>query len=267
MVFSTLAIVASLFAAVTVAGEAPASAARTPGEVVRYDFTDGAGTTVADSGSGAPLDLTVADPGNVTWVPGGGLTVDASTTIGSPGAASKVTSAIKATNEMTVEAWVTPAAGEQTGPARLVASSPNPNARNFMLAQGAYSNLPDDVFASRFRTTTSFTGTPTMFTPAGTANPTLTHIVLTRSTSDIQTLYVNGVQEASSTIAGTTANWDNTYPLTLANIADGSRPWTGTLCLVAVYDSALSASNVGDNYEAGCNPTPNVDPVLGAVAN
>ena len=266
VVFSTLAIVASLFAAVTVAGEAPASAARTSGEVVKYDFTQGAGTTVVDSGSGAPLNLTISNPGNVSWGPGG-LTVNSNTVIASAGAASKVTNAVQASNQMTVEAWVAPASANQSGPARIVTSTSSPLVdANFMLGQGAWGSLPSNAYAARFNAT----GTPTadtMLTPAGTATTNLTHVALTRTTTGTQTLYVNGVAQATSTRTGTTSNWNTTFPLTIANAPTGNRPWLGTVCLVAVYDAALSAGQVSDNFAAGCDPTPNTDPVLDPVAD
>ena len=66
----------------------------------------------------------------------------------------KVTNAVQASNEMTVEAWVTPAAGNQSGPARIVTStSSTPRHANFMLGQGAWGSLPNDTFASRFNAT------------------------------------------------------------------------------------------------------------------
>ncbi|MGA7758016.1 MAG: malectin domain-containing carbohydrate-binding protein, partial [Ilumatobacteraceae bacterium] len=65
------------------------------------------------------------------------------------------------------------------------------------------------------------------------------------------------MQVASDTLAGTTVNWVDSYPLTIANEATGDRPWLGTLCLVAIYDDALDATEVANNYNAGCDlPTP-----------
>ncbi len=228
-----------------------------PAPVVRYAFTEGSGATVGDSGSGAPLNLTIANPGNVTWVPGGGLTVDASTVITSGAAATKVTNAVQATNEMTVEAWVQPANNTQSGPARIVSSEGSSTVRNFMLGQGAYSNLPDDTYAVRFRTTSALSGTPELFTPAGTATTGLTHVVMTRTAAGVITTYIDGAVQATQTRGGTLANWDASYPLTVANLGSAARPWLGTLCQVAIYDQALTAGEVTDNYTAGCDlPAP-----------
>ena len=55
----------------------------------------------------------------------------------------------------------------------------------------------------------------------------------------------------TGTIAGDLSNWDDTYPLSLANEADGIRPWLGELHLVAFYDRALDANEVSQNFSAG----------------
>ena len=238
-----------------------------PTPIVHYDFTEGSGTTVADTGAGTPLNLTINNPGNVSWVPGGGLTVNSSTVIASAGAASKVTNAVQASNQMTVEAWVAPSSANQSGPARIVTSTSSPLVdANFMLGQGAWGSLPSNAYAARFNAT----GTPsadTMLTPAGTATTNLTHVALTRTTTGTQTLYVNGVARATSTRTGTTSNWNTSFPLTIANAPTGNRPWLGTFCDVAIYASALTATDIADNAAAGCSPTPNTDPVLDPVAD
>ena len=41
------------------------------------------------SGVGSPLDLTVADPDNVSWIAGGGLSIDSATFVESAGSATK----------------------------------------------------------------------------------------------------------------------------------------------------------------------------------
>ena len=57
------------------------------GLLALYDFKEGAGTTVRDvSGVGTPLDLTIIKPSAVNWMADGGLSIQASTAIRSPGA-------------------------------------------------------------------------------------------------------------------------------------------------------------------------------------
>ncbi|NOT00698.1 MAG: VanZ family protein [Phycisphaerales bacterium] len=41
-------------------------------------------------------------------------------------------------------------------------------------------------------------------------------------------------------------NWDDEYPLVLANEATGDRPWHGTIAGLAIYDRALSRDEVAD---------------------
>lgn len=63
----------------------------TDGLVVLYGFEEGTGTTVTDvSGVGTPMNLTIADEGTITWIPGGGLRTILSSQINSDGPATKV---------------------------------------------------------------------------------------------------------------------------------------------------------------------------------
>ena len=265
-----MALIAPAIVAITVGLDADtANAARTPGELVRYDFSEGGGTTVGDTGSGTPMNLTIANPANVAWGPDG-LTVTASTKISSGGPATKLIDAIKTSGAFTLEAWVTPAAGIQSGPARIMSNSPDAFSRNFLLGQGAYSKLPNDVFSLRSRTSSSIGGTPELFTATGEAVPEqLTHVVATRNASGVRTIYVDGVAVGSDTLGGNLSNWNTSFPFTLANVDAGNRPWLGTFCQVAVYDFALSSVQVGDNYQVGCGvpTTPNNDPTIDDVAD
>ncbi|MGB9347456.1 MAG: hypothetical protein WCA90_15600, partial [Ilumatobacteraceae bacterium] len=72
---AAIAAVALAAGVLVVAAPVDAQVGRTSGELVRYDFGEGSGSTVGDSGSGVPLDLTIGDPGSVSWVSGGGLSV------------------------------------------------------------------------------------------------------------------------------------------------------------------------------------------------
>jgi hypothetical protein len=227
----------------------PAEATRVGGSVVLYEFGEGSGDVVRDvSGVGPALDLRAG--GVFSWGEGG-LTLS-SATVASEGPAVKVVDAVRASGEFTVEAWVTPANVTQEGPARIVASEGSSTSRNFMLGQGMYSSFPDDVFSSRVRTSTKLAGN-TVFTSAGSATTSLTHVVLTRSASGVEVIYVDGVERSSTVLGGSLANWDRAFPLVVGSLPDGSRPWAGTVCLVAVFDRALSSAEVGGNYSAGCD--------------
>ena len=72
---------------------------------------------------------------------------------------------------------------QPSGPARIVSNSASASARNFMLGQGAYLSLPNDVFSARVRATGAVQGTPELFTSNGQGAAVLTHVVLTRDAS------------------------------------------------------------------------------------
>lgn len=157
----------------------------TDGLQVLYDFSAGMGGTVFDrSGLIPALDLTINDPTAVTWLAGGGLSVDSPTALVTPNPATRLGTALRASEALTVEAWVMPAAGvDQFGPARIVAYSENgfPDGGNFMLGQTYDSSSGQSAYAGRLRTTaTNKYGTPNLETPLGLATSTLTHLVYTR---------------------------------------------------------------------------------------
>jgi regulation of enolase protein 1 (concanavalin A-like superfamily) len=223
------------------------SAARTTqGLQALYTFEEGAGTTVTDfSGVGAPLNLTIGSPGAVTWIPGA-LSINSSALINSGGPATKIISAAQTANALTVEAWVKPANTTQSGPARIVSLSPDLFNRDMTLGQSGNS------YDMRLRTTgSSDNGVPSIITPAGTATTDLTHVVYTWDTAGTARFYVNGVEAITAPAGGNLSNWNPAYALNLANEATGDRPWLGELHLVAIYNRALSAAEVGHHFTVG----------------
>ena len=237
----------------------------TAGLQVLYGFAEGSGTTVQDvSGVGSPLNLTISNSGAVSWLSGGGLDVNSSVTISSAGTATKIYSALQASNAMTVEAWLVPDNTDQFGPARIVTLAPDANSANFGLGQGA-NGMPNDVYGMRLRTTASDVhGLPSLPTPAGSLTTTLTHVVFTRNASGDRAMYLNGSPAASDNFTGDFSNWSAGSPLTLANVPTGDRPWLGEFHLVAVYDRALTPTEVGDNFTFGpdLGGSPPVGPMI-----
>jgi hypothetical protein len=223
----------------------------TDGQQVLYTFEEGGGTMVNDvSGVGSPLDLSVGNEAAVSWVPGG-LVVNASTVIASAGAATKVIDTCRATDELTIEAWIKPANATQDGPARIVTLSAGLYERNFTLGQGLWGSQPSDLYDVRLRTTeTDNSGMPSLTTPAGSLTTELSHVVYTRDSSGVARIYIDGVERVSGTVGGD-FNWDESYPLALANELTGDRPWLGEFHLVAIYNRALSQAEVTQNFLAG----------------
>lgn len=217
-----------------------------------YTFEDGTGAVVSDlSGVSPPLDLVIEDPSKVSWLPGA-LKFKSPTRAISTAAAERFSSAVKASGEISVEAWVQPSNLTQEGPARIVTISDGAYLRNLTLGQGLWGSQPSDTFNMRFRTTqTDLDGMPMLTTDAGAAKSGLQHVVYTRSSSGQTRIYVDGVQKVEGQLGGNCSNWDVGYLLALGNEIGTSRPWLGTMHLVALYDRGLSSNEVQQNYVAG----------------
>jgi len=118
--------------------------------------------------------------------------------------------------------------------------------RNFTLGQHG------DRYNERLRTTvTNVNGLPELNTPAGNVTTQLTHVVYTRDSSGLAKIYVDSVEVASTTVGGNFSNWAPTYQFGLANELTSDRPWLGEFQLVAIYERALTQSEVSQNFNAG----------------
>ena len=229
----------------------------TDGLLALYTFEEGSGATVSDvSGVGTPLDLTISDPGAVSWGPTT-LTVNDPTLIASPGAATKIISAVQASNAITIEAWVASASLTQDGPARIVTLSQDTYHSDFTLGQGREYTQPANFFISRLRTTTtSLFGEPGVMSYPSTLTTELSQVVYTRDADGTARLYVNGVERLTDLVEGDFSTWDTGYRLALANELTEDRTWLGEYYLVAVYERALSPAEIQQNLAAGPSVTP-----------
>jgi hypothetical protein len=215
-------------------------------EQVLYTFEEGKGKTVHDvSDVGKPLNLIVKDEKAVSWVPGG-LAINKPTLVATSGFATKLIEAAKASNEITIEAWVKPADDTRGGPARIVTLSKNIRERNFTLGQDG------NRYDVRLRTTeTDKNGNPSLKTPAGSLTTELSHVVYTRDSWGVARIYINGVERVSGTVGGD-FDWDDDCRFGLANeFTSRDRTWLGELHLVAIYSRALKPDEVSQNFEAG----------------
>lgn len=88
---------------------------------VQASFRAGGGATVRDeAGVADPLDLSIANPAAVQWV-ADSLMVTAPTQTRSSGPPTRVIEAAQDTDELTVEAWITPGGTSEDRPATSVA--------------------------------------------------------------------------------------------------------------------------------------------------
>ena len=233
----------------------------TSGQIALYVFDEGTGSVVNDvSGFGQPLDLMVSNLGAVQWMNGGGLAIQSPTVIQSSVNATKIVDACEASNEVTLEAWVTPANTLQGGPARIATVSSGTSARNITLGQDG------NLYEVRLRTSSAQGGGPFLKTSQGTVDTTLTHLVFTRDQNGNETVYKNNVVMSTQTKGGDLSPSWSYYDLALANeVAPNDRDWLGEMFLVAFYDKALSPAEVLQNYAAG--PVFNAPPQAPSVTD
>ncbi|MEM1109692.1 MAG: LamG-like jellyroll fold domain-containing protein [Planctomycetota bacterium] len=205
--------------------------------------------TVADSsGNGAPLDLTIIDPDHVTWISGGGLTIDAATQIKSIGGVGRLYDAVVESDELTVQIEFTPSKTNQSVPERLIAYGDGTSNRNFELTQD------QQQYGVKVRTEFNSSGTPEAMSGNVLSADTREHLIFTYdSTNEELRIYRGGNLVVVEAWSGDLDNWNNTYELILANVEGGSRPWLGTLHRIAIYDGAFNAIQA-DNVFNGNDP-------------
>jgi len=237
----------------------------TEGLQVLYTFQEESGKTIKDvSGTGNPLDLTIANESTVTRLEAGALRIDQPTVIKSNKRAKKLIQASQQSNELTVEAWVETSDPNLTGPARIVTLSRNTRQRAFTLGQEAWKfpDFEDNYYhLARLNTTeTNENGLPALELDETPYNFDLStgiqHLVFTREASGRVRLYIDGTWAVTSDREGNFSSWRNDYHLALANEIGGERPWLGTYHLVAIYSQALTPSQVLQNYKAGLEEAP-----------
>ena len=160
------------------------------------------------------------------------------------GPATKVISACKATNEVTIEAWATPVNLTDSGPARIITLSKDAGARNFTIGQEA------TVYEWRLRTQdTQSNGQP--YVELGAVRLQTQHLVLVNDNNANVILYVDGQEIHREVRPGGLSTWDNSYRLAIGDEISRDRPWAGTFHLGGVYNRALTEAEVQQNFAAG----------------
>ncbi|MEQ1747426.1 MAG: LamG-like jellyroll fold domain-containing protein, partial [Saprospiraceae bacterium] len=228
-----------------------------------YTFEENSGQTINDvSGTGETLHAAIPDPKKVAWE-NGCLKLTEPTVLTTSGPASRLAAAVQATNEITVEAWIRPAAVNVPGLARILTISPGPEARNVTLAQHG------GTFHFHLRTTTTNDNASNKALAGGVAEAgKLTHLVCARGADGHMRLYVNGAEVANRHVDGNCSNWAANFRLSLGNETDPSSPdraWLGELHLVALYNRALSLAEIRQNFNFGANL--NLPPTVSAGAD
>lgn len=217
---------------------------RVPGALALYKFDDGTGKKVSDVSGVAPaLDLTIQVNDQTQWTTGG-LAVTGPSLLFSQ-AASKIVSACKMTNEVTVETWIKPITSTNGTIQRITGISVQ--VANPVVTISAQ----NDTYLFRIRTSGQLTdGDNDIFT-SGVLKLARQHVVMTRSANGIQRGYVDGVlATAEHPTVGDLSSWTD-LAIAVANEHTVDRPWLGELQLVAYYGRALTLSEIKQNYAAG----------------
>lgn len=238
---------ATSFAAATSGGTA--SRVNT-GIIARWDFAEGSGTVARDT-SGVTPALDLSFDGAVEWLADGGIDLKGGRASAPASASRKLYDRIAGgSGQYTLEAWVSPVSITQVGPARIVTYSVDISNRNFSMNQVA------DTYAFRNRSTAAginSNGGPNLNSPAGSLQAALQHVVMTWDSNTGRRLYIDGaaVDVADAQGPGALSNWDASYALHFGNEPSNDRPWQGQVKFAAVYDRALAATEVRQNFEAG----------------
>jgi pectate lyase len=227
----------------------PADPVTSQGQIAYYPLSEGSGGVAADKSSfGTPLDLVLS--GGAAWVPGGGVSFNGgSAKLQTSGAATKLFDQISATGQLAVEFWAQPATADQAGPARIVSYSEGSSNRNFTVGHGGSQSDPasrDLTLRIRKTEDGDKNGLPQSAAPNAIAG-TMSHYVVTYDGSAVR-MYRDGSLVHSEQRKGALTNWDPTYPLVLGNETSSTRGWHGVLRSVAIYDRALSATEIQANY-------------------
>ncbi|RIK70441.1 hypothetical protein DCC62_22730 [candidate division KSB1 bacterium] len=230
----------------------------TQGLQTLHVFKEGSGETVRDIAALDPALPFALPAGGVTWVEGG-LALAEPTILETAQPPTRLFNALRSSNELTLETWLKPAVEDQPGLARIVTFSGGPAIRNFTLGQRG------KQFYAAVRTDTTNQNASDKALAGGAATPnTLVHVAITRTASGVLRLFVNGVEAAQRSLPGAFSNWVSTHRLALGNEvgenAEYDRAWSGEYHLVAIYDRALSAEEVQQNFEFGADT--NLPPIV-----
>ncbi|MBL1215740.1 MAG: T9SS type A sorting domain-containing protein, partial [Ignavibacteriae bacterium] len=211
-----------------------------------YDFFKGEDPTIVydRSSNGEPLNLAIEDITCVQWLKPNGLAVISPTKIISQDLPTKIVDACVLSGEISIEVWLKPIKLKQSGPARIVSLSANSFGRNFTLGQSTTDGLYD-IYDVRLRTTESNSnGIPSVSTEPGSVTKSLTHLVYTRNSEGFTKIYLNSNEIISDSLGGDFSNWDDSFPLILANEATNDRPWLGEFYRLSIYNTMLSQQKV-----------------------
>jgi hypothetical protein len=227
-------------------------------QIALYEFKLNGGDTVIDrSGVSPSMNLTLyGNPGvDYEWQGSYGIRfiTPQAKAQAMPNDSDKLHQMITATGEYSIEAWVVPGNVAQAD-ANIVGYGRSGTERNFLLGQTMYNY---EVYNRNIDAATMADGSPLLTTNPDNevAQAALQHVVVTYSPTGRRSIYVNGTLRdggPNDPIPGEgLANWATGSALVLGNEVDRSRPWSGTIRLLAIHNRALTNEQIRQNFDAG----------------
>lgn len=232
----------------------------TRGLVALYPMRETSGLIVHDVEGATRLDLgRILTATSMRWDPTGLTFFGSGSEVSSPVAApTKITPACEASNAVSAEAWVTPAAAEQSGPARILSLSNGTSNQSIMLGIGEDGNQFNQKARWIARVHDGLTDR-TIFESADNAVTTgLHHVVVTAKQGVGVKLYVDKVELPNmrgSNIDNGFASWIDSNSFRLGGeLGTTDRRFIGTISLVAIYCEELTPAEIETNFTAGARP-------------
>jgi hypothetical protein len=225
------------------------------GLIAYYNFGYNPDYLIYDlSGYGTPLTLKVQTPSAVQWNNNNRLEVLTGTSIVSTAKANKIVSAVAKTGQITMECWIRPAEPEQSSSSRVISLGINDDEVGFILDQEFLSQGDEKKLNYKIRMQTESTvesGYPEVEPSEAVSYLNLQHIAYVRDSLGNESMFINGNKVAAGFRPSSLSTWSNNFYLRLGNENDLTHPWKGTFYSVAVYNKALSASEIDKNYSLG----------------
>ena len=176
--------------------------------------------------------LTILTPDTVVFNSNNSLSLHSPSAIVASNTA-KLLSALKGSGEISIELWIKPNNRYQSGPATIAGLFSQPGTTVLELDQGLWGTQPNNLYQAQLQTSSDDSLVKTIGLP-GSLLDGLNHVVYTKDTIGLSTLYVNGAIWAQQQIDGDFSNWADELQLVVGNSLAQNRPWLGEIHLLAI---------------------------------
>ena len=223
--------------------------------IAYYNFTYDPAYFIHDlSGYGEPLNLTILQPGSISWNQEKKLEILSNVEIRSTVPAKKIVTALKKSGELTFECWVKPNEPDNSNSGRIISLGINDSEIGFVLDQDYQVHENGNSLHYRVRLQTEATnesGYPEIIQEKTDQYLNLNHIAYVRDTLGKETLFVNGKKTAEGFRPSLFNSWNENFYLRIGNEIDQNHSWKGTFYSIAIYDKALTLDQISRNFYAG----------------